>query len=110
MSFKSQSKSLILFVPRTVEYWAYMIKDRIKYGKRKGPECGRFGCWVHVWVNTETGEEDPSHTSFRGAKALAPRLDCFTYQLKCGCSKNWWGTYRWYRWNCPNNCGGFNEA
>jgi hypothetical protein len=96
----SQVKALVLFIPRTIQYWSYMIKDRIKYGKPKGDQCGRFGCWAFVWVDSETGEEMPEHSSFRSARALAPRLECFIYHAKCGCVKRWWGTHFSYSVSC----------
>jgi hypothetical protein len=109
-SFSSQLKSLILFLPHTATYWFYMIKDRIKYGKPRGPKCGRFGCWTLVWEDPETGELSPDHVSFETARAIAPSLDCFIYKAKCGCTKYWWGAYKYYLCPCPNDCGGLNEV
>lgn len=105
----NQVKSLVTFLPRTISYWYYMIKDRIKYGKPKGDQCGRFGCWVFVWEDVETGVATPEHVSFSSARAIAPRLDCFVYIAKCGCQKRWWGTYRYYTTACTKNCGGISD-
>jgi hypothetical protein len=99
----SQVKSLVLFLPRTIHYWFCMTRDRIKYGKRKGDQCGPLGCWVLIWESMETGAESVDHVSFSAVRRLAPTLDCFIYTDRHGCVRRWWGAHVWYTSECPES-------
>lgn len=101
--FKSQLDSLIHYAPRQYSYWKEMYEWRRKYGAPRSIKCNGSYCWVLIWLDPRTGEDSVEHVSFHTARLLAPRLDCFIYTAKCGCTKRWWGSKVSILGNCDKH-------
>ena len=104
-SLKSQAKSLLVYPSRTFSWYKQAWEWRRKYGAPRSEKCNGSRCWVLLW---ESVDDDPEydgidHVSFEIIRALAPRLDCFLYERKCGCTNRWWGRKVWIKADCAKH-------
>jgi hypothetical protein len=99
-----QFRSLVSFVPNTIQWYWEAWQWRREYGAPRDPLCRGSRCWVLVWEDPDSGYTSSiDHVDFQNIARLGPSLECFIYEKSCGCTAWWFGKIKYIVWKCPEH-------